>query len=345
MDCETHLTHACERDERRVQSREGTPVSTKNDDTRDSAAPDTPRRLSPLVRLRSAELTTSEAKLAQVLADRYPEAALLSARGMAIAAGASPASVTRFAKKLGYRDYAGLQADLAVEMRARLSSPPKRLSVKGHGRRKSASTLLQEVISQDASNLQATVLMLDEQQLEAFVRRLVTSTRARTYVVGSKKGAVVARYFALQLAQLRAGVVLLTLSDHLADELLDLSPHDLLVVFEPRRATRALVRVVREARSVGMHVAAFTDEQPPAVLAESDFLFLTKVDAISVFDSYAAMFALCDATLAALVQRSPKLVRARADRLERLNEALDSWYDSKGRKHTSGKNDDDLRAG
>jgi DNA-binding MurR/RpiR family transcriptional regulator len=288
-----------------------------------------PRRspeLPPLARLRTARFTAVEARLAEVLIRGYPEAALLSARSMALAADTSPASVTRFARKLGYEDFAQLRAELAVEMRARLTSPPKRLTVDVPGRRKTAGALLRDVIGREKENLDATVAMIDEARLDALARRLAQESRSLVYVAGSKKGRIVAGYFAMQLAQLRRGVQLLDLSELLADQILDMTADDLLVVFEPRRATASLVGLLAEARSLGTQVVAFTDEHPPGVIAESDLLFRTKVDAISVFDSYAAMFALCDAILAAIINHAPKVVRARADRLETLNATLSTWY-------------------
>ena len=284
-----------------------------------------PGAIPPLARLQAVNLTAVEGKLAVVLARQYPEAALLSARGMAAAAGTSQASVTRFARKLGYADFAELRAELAVDMRARLVSPPKRLSVDAASRRKTVTVLLREVIARDRANLDATLHMIDESQLDAVARRLAHDPRSPIYIAGAKKGGIVASYFAMQLAQLRPGVRLLSLSELLADNILDLTSVDLLVVFEPRRATAPLIRLLEEARSLGTQVVAFTDEHPPAILRAADFLFRTKVDAISLFDSYAAMFALCDALLAALVQHAPKAVRARAERLEALNASLATW--------------------
>jgi DNA-binding MurR/RpiR family transcriptional regulator len=267
-----------------------------------------------------------EKKLAEVLSSGYPQAALLSAHKMAAAAGTSPASVTRFARKLGYSDFAELQAELAVEMRARLNSPPKRLTVDVTGRRRPAVLLLRDVVVREKENLDATVNMIDEGQLEALTRRLASNTKSLVYVAGSKKGGILAAYFAIQLAQLRPGVRLLSLSDALPDDLLDMTAKDLLIVFEPRRATKVLVQLIVETRNLGAQIAAFTDEHPPNVIATSDFLFRTKVDAISVFDSYAAMFALCDALLTAIVQHLPDAVRARAERLEELNGRFSSWH-------------------
>ena len=303
-------------------------VPTKGDGHKATPA-SRPRRspeLPPLARLRSARFTAVEARLAEVLIRGYPEAALLSARSMALAAGTSPASVTRFARKLGYEDFAELRAELAVEMRARLTSPPKRLTVDVPGRRKTAGALLRDVIAREKENLDATAAMIDETRLDVLARRLAQESRSLVYVAGSKKGRIVAGYFAMQLAQLRRGVQLLDLSELLADQILDMTADDLLVVFEPRRATASLVGLLAEARSLGTQVVAFTDEHPPGVIAESDLLFRTKVDAISVFDSYAAMFALCDAILAAIINHAPKVVRARADRLEALNATLSTWY-------------------
>lgn len=280
----------------------------------------------PLVRLSAAKLTGVEAKLAEVLTQGYPEAGLLTARSMAAAAGTSPASVTRFARKLGYTDFAELQAELAVELRARLNSPPKRLSTDVQGRRRTAGTLLREVIARERENLDAILRMVDEAELDAVARRLAHDGKSFIYVAGSKKSGIVARYFAMQLAQLRRGVKAIDLSELLADQILDMAADDMLVVFEPRRATEALIQLVAEARSVGAVVVAFTDEDPPRIIAESDFLFRTKIDAISIFDSYAAMFALCDAILAAIVHHSPKAVRTRADRLESLNTSLSTWH-------------------
>jgi DNA-binding MurR/RpiR family transcriptional regulator len=285
-----------------------------------------PPGLPPLARLHGARLTAVEAKLAEVLTRGYPEAALLSSRGMATAAGTSPASVTRFARKLGYEDFGELRAELAVEMRARLTSPPKRLTVDVPGRRKTTGALLRDVIARERENLDATLSMIDETQLDALARRLAQDSRSLVYVAGSKKGRIVAGYFAMQLAQLRRGVQLVQLGDLLADQILDMTADDLLIVFEPRRATASLVGLLAEARALGTRVVAFTDEHPPSAITESELLFRTKVDAISIFDSYAAMFALCDAILAAIIHHAPKVVRARADRLEALNACLSTWH-------------------
>jgi DNA-binding MurR/RpiR family transcriptional regulator len=283
---------------------------------------------SPEIRLRTTPLTPSEGRIASVILDGYPESALLTAQAIAAKASTSPATVSRLATKLGYQDFAQMQDDLRHALRAQLSSPSKRLLAQA-GQSRRAGALLEQVVDLETSNLRRTVELTDRGKLEELVQRLDQSRRGRVYVAGSKKASVVARYFAVQLIQLRPRVQLLRMDDTLADQILDLVPGDVVVVFEPRRATTHVARLVKAARLSGATVAVFTDEQPPAVLADSDFVFPTAIDGVSMFDSYAGLFALCTTILAALIRRNPREVRVRAERLESLNLDLDIWMNER----------------
>lgn len=281
---------------------------------------------SPEIRLRTTPLTPVEERVAGVILESYPESALLTARTIAEKAGVSQASVSRLAVKLGYRDFAQMQDDLKHALRTRLSSPSKRLLAQpSHS--KHAATLLEQVVEVDVNNLRRTLELTDGEKLEEFVECLRRSRRGRVFVAGSKKAGAVARYFAIQLVQLRSRVQLLRMDETLPDQLVDLAPDDLLVLFEPRRATRQSVILVEAFRRSDATVAVFSDERPPAVLAESTFVFATAVDGISMFDSYVGLFALCAAVLAALIQRNPADARLRAERYEYLNQGLNTWFD------------------
>lgn len=271
------------------------------------------------------KLTSVEQRIAKVVVENYPQSALLTSRLIASRAGVSPPSVTRFARKLGYVGFAEMQDALRLEMRARLSSPSARLTAEARGRRRSPDLLLRDAIGRNIDNMQRTLDLVDPEVLEAFVRALIGDARKKIYITGSKKAGIVADYFAMQLNQLRPDVVRLYLSDTLADQTMDLTDADILVVFEPRRATRALVGLVKNADDIGATIAAFCDEDPPSVLRNSDFLFVTPIAAISVFHSYAGLFTLCDAILAAVVERRSRSVSERAHRLESLNLSFRTW--------------------
>jgi DNA-binding MurR/RpiR family transcriptional regulator len=283
---------------------------------------------SPEIRLRTTPLTPSEDRIASVILAGYPESALLTAQAIAEKAGTSPATVSRLATKLGYLDFAEMQAHLRRALRAQLSSPSQRLLAQS-APPKRAGALLEQVIDLEVSNLRRTLELTDRGKLEELVELLGRSRHGRVYVAGSKKASVVARYFTVQLSQLRPRVQLLRMDDTLADQLLDLVPGDVVVLFEPRRATKHAAKLVEAVRSGGATVAVFTDERPPAVLAESDFVFPTTIAGVSMFDSYAGIVALCNTILAALIRRNPSEARARAEHLEALNLDFDTWLDER----------------
>ena len=293
----------------------------------DSAAGASDGRWSRTIRTRiqAAALTPAEEGIAKAILDRYPQSALLNGRDLARLAGVSPASVTRFAAKLGYAGFQDLQDVLKVEIRARLMTPPKRLALDERSRRRNPAAVLRDALERDADNLHRTVSLIDGHEFVRFVRALNVRSSRTIYVAGSKKAATVAQYFATQLNQIRPNVVQLALADALPDRVLDFGERDLLVLFEPRRATRQLVRLADTARRAGMRLAVFSDEHPPKSLATADFLFPTAIDSLTIFDSYAALFALCHAVLAAFIQAAPRAVRLRTGKLESLNRAFVMW--------------------
>ena len=193
--------------------------------------------------IRQADLTPAERSVAAAVLRDYPRSALLTGAQVASMAGVSPASVSRFAAKLGYASYAQVQEHLRTELRARLESPSERLRVSAQ-RRPAPADLLASAIERDIENLRRTLEVIDPQVFEALVARLARSD-GRIYVGGSKKARVLADYLAVQLNQVRGRVTLLKMDDTLPDSILDVSSRDLLVVLQPRRASRAIVDTIR----------------------------------------------------------------------------------------------------
>lgn len=275
--------------------------------------------------IHAAELTDVEHRIADVVLDRYPQSALLSSRLIASAAKVSPASVTRFSIKLGFADFWEMQNALKVEMRARLNTPPTRLALDSTRRKQTTHEMWERIVALDSENLARTRQLIDVAELERFIQA-VANSNGFIYVIGSKKAGVVAHYFAVQLNQVRRGVRRLALSDAVADELLDLTSADMLVVFEPRRATKPLIQVVEAARRAKASIALFSDERPArSLVAAADFVFRTAIDAVSIFDSYAGLFALCHAVMAGVVQELGSRVRPRTEKLELLNRQFGIW--------------------
>ncbi len=278
-------------------------------------------------RVLQADLTEVEARIGRVLLSDYPRFALLSANKLARAADASTASVSRFVTKLGYADYAAFREQLSREIAAQLESPSARLKVAASSRSSDSARLLADAIEIDIENLRRTQKLVRADNFTRLIDR-IAGARGRVYVTGSKKAFSTATYLAEQLAQIRPGVALLRLDDTVSDAILDVGRTDVLVAIEPRRATTALVKVVRRFEAAGATIGLICDEFPAPDLANLDLILSASTRGPSIFDSYTALMTVVNAVLAALIARSPQVVRSRIDQLEAINESFDTWAES-----------------
>jgi DNA-binding MurR/RpiR family transcriptional regulator len=281
-------------------------------------------RVSPLVRsMRRPDLTPAERAIARVLITDYPEAGLLSARALARSAAVSSPTVSRFATKLGYASFQELQEAMRLDLRARLSSPSERIPQQLKSRR-TPHDLLNEAVDADIDNLRRSRDQIDAGEFDRLVGR-IGNPRGSVYVVGSKKGAVPARYLYVQLNQIREGVVLLETGDGITDGLLNVGPSDLLVAFAPRRSTRNLIETAQEFRRRGAAVAGLCDRFPSPEFSTADYLLTVVTHGVSLFDSYTAFSSLVNGIVAAVAAERGPRTRARMARVDGLNEAFDVW--------------------
>jgi DNA-binding MurR/RpiR family transcriptional regulator len=276
--------------------------------------------------LLKANLTPSEVRLARVVLADYPQSALATAAGLASTADTSQATVTRFVSKIGYDSFPEFQEEVRDEVRSRLASPSSRLKLPSGSTKKRPGKSLLEAVRLDIENLHETAELVDPAAFEAWVDQLVKKD-GNVFVAGSKKAASIAAYFAAQLNQLRPRVHLLPLADTLPDQIVDLTRADVLVAFEPRRATVQLERLVNAFRQAGATVVAVCDEYPAPALARSPILICVATRGVNLFDSYTAIVSVINGVLASAVPRMPTTAVPRVDRLEALNRDFEMWSD------------------
>ncbi len=274
--------------------------------------------------LLKVDLTPSEVRLARAVLTGYPQSGLATAAALATTARTSQATVTRFVTKLGYNSFPEFQEELRDELRRRLASPSSRLRVRNPSARRRPGEALVESIRLDIENLRETAELVDPGAFEALISQLVKAD-SKVFVAGSKKAGSIAAYFAAQLNQVRSGVHLLPLADSLPDQILEVNRRDVLVAFEPRRATIHLERLVEHFCRVGATVAVVCDEYPAPALAQSPIVITVATRGPNLFDSYTAIVSVINAILAGAVPRMPTTTTSRIERLEALNRDFQMW--------------------
>ncbi len=210
--------------------------------------------------------------------------ALWGIEAMAERAGVSIGTVTRFSKKLGYRRFSDFRDALRAACQAQSEGQPlETLEAPTN-----TFWALQEVARRDQENLARMLQSLDQRTLEAATELLLQSQHR--VLLGRGVSHVMSQIMAFNLTQ--AGVpCIAAIPSDFSNQVANLGPEDVLVVFSFAPYSRETVDAAAFARRCSIPVLAFTDrrDSPLAqsgnvavVLPPEDFLFSFGLATFSV---------------------------------------------------------------
>jgi DNA-binding MurR/RpiR family transcriptional regulator len=255
---------------------------------------------------RAQDLTQSERTLVDYLIAHQPHGMLDSATVIARKIGTSPSTVVRFFSKMGYDSFAEAQREARHDIASKLTSPAQRVTLTtGHDA--TLDSVVQDSFQCDAGNLRATRESLDMKEFEIIVRTLTRPRRGKVYVAGAKNAHAVALYLQTHLNMCMKDVhILEERQSMLADNLLWVDEHDVLLAVSIRRYARTVYQAARHFNQVGAKVLAITDSPRAPIAALAHHRLLVHTASPSPFDSFTAVFALSSALIAAVSQRRKK---------------------------------------
>ena len=294
------------------------------------------------------ELTAGERVVAGFFEDAYPAVALLKLTEVCAATGVSTATVTRFARKLGYADFRALSRDLQDEVRARLDAPGDRLArlVSDRAPRRAAGDAgeavahaaphprpLSERYALTAVDLRESARSLDQDAF-AHVVDLVADDSRPIYLGAVASGQPLLSYFALLLNYLRGGVTELEGTDRWAHGLAGL-PEDAVVLCAAfDRYPVAVQRLLRFARGRGATTVLITNRRTSPLVADADHCLFVSSHADPMFRSRVGLLFALEALLDAVGRRHPDRT-ARASDIEQFF-AVTGSYLPQGDRGTRG---------
>lgn len=139
-------------------------------------------------------LSPSYRKVADFLLDHYREAAFMNASALAQHLNVDPATVVRFAQRLGYPGYPELAQEIRSLVKEEIASSREPALATG------VPTFLRESIRQDVQNMEDLLLHNPAEALEKVVNRI--GQARRVYVVGEEATGYLAAFFVAQLQRL-----------------------------------------------------------------------------------------------------------------------------------------------
>lgn len=217
-----------------------------------------------LTRRIAAELATYPKRMQSVAAfviEHPQEVALLSMREQARRAGVLPATMTRFAQRLGYSGYDELRALYAQSIRGQVSDFSARAGELAAHRERLGEPSFASAL---AGALNDRVAALTEpERLATIVEAGAVLTRARRiFCLGHRSSYAPAYHFAYVAGLYGAPTRLLDAAGGIgADELNGAGPGDAMLVVSFAPYTRATVSIAKDASDLGVDLVALTDDR------------------------------------------------------------------------------------
>jgi DNA-binding MurR/RpiR family transcriptional regulator len=255
-------------------------------------------------------LTSTERKIAEVLAGEPQTVAFGTVAQVAQRAGTSGPSVVRLAVKLGYEGFVDLQADVQSELASQLGPARDRI------RQRPPSDLLARALGAEQDNVLSTLHGLSPGALEE-TASLLADRRHSVWVLAGEVTGPVGTVLASQIGQLRDGVTQLTGSEvAVSRSLAGLETDDVLVAVDIRRYERSVVALARWARQRGAKVIAITDSPLSPLAAGAAHTFFISARGVGPFDSVTGGMALANVLVTAVAARLRQSAPARLDAIE-----------------------------
>lgn len=258
------------------------------------------------------DLTRAERQVATHILSHFPMSALGSITTLARAADVSSPTIVRLVQKLGFRGWSDYQAALRVEVEDLLVTPLGAPAVPGEGR----SHPLQGFAAQVVANIGATLNLIPAADFNGSASLMADMSR-RVVVMGGRLTHALADYMATLLRVIRPDVT--WIADHLTDwqqALLDLTPGDVVVIFDIRRYESNAVQFAEFAAVQGAEVVLITDRWLSPAASHSRHVLPCHIEMPAAWDSTAVLLMVVEALLAQIQSHMPDQVRDRLNRLE-----------------------------
>lgn len=211
------------------------------------------------IRTQYGSFTKSYQKLADFILENLNEVAFFSINELSQKAGISPATITRFTRRLGFQGYPDFQRSVYEYQKELAPFGQLKSLIRREGVAKENSPdLLQWTIQNNIHLLEA---LYNSRLHEAFYRATEILQQARIiYIAGMRSSYATAYYLGFMLQQMRDNVRLLPTSVcDFPTVLSDVRAEDCLVVVSYAKYTRSSYDLVSHFHRVGCKIVAITD--------------------------------------------------------------------------------------
>jgi DNA-binding MurR/RpiR family transcriptional regulator len=250
------------------------------------------------------------------------EAVFLTTTALGHELHASPASVVRACRALGFEGFRDFQTAFRRYARESSSRASRIRSTARRGR--SLEQLIDDVMGNDVNNLRATQQALDRDLLLQVAERLWTARRIYVLGVRSSHSLAVFLHFALRLLGRDSRMMTPGIGD-LPEQLVDVTDEDVAIAISFQRYARVIGDLFEACVGRGATGIAITDKPTAPIAGHAKLVLTCHTQYLTFIDSYVAPFSVANAILNVMaVQRKRAATRA-LERLEMAWQRMDVY--------------------
>lgn len=280
-----------------------------------------------------ASFSPKMARLATFLGDNYVQAAFMTTREIAAAAGVSLATVVRFPAVLGYRDFDSFRTSIQDRVNFDLTGVERIRALPDTAR--SPTALLSRIIDAEVEHFSALVRSFSEPEVVRFVNTLRTADGIM--IVGFRYVSPLTLYFSYSLSRIKSHVQGFTAADSsLYDRIRMMDDDDVLITIMFARYPKDELELVHYAHSLGRRILAITDSPLSPVLPLADVVLYAKASLLDFVGTLGAPAALINCLVSELGIRMGDEAVERLQALEDVAETVGT-YVSGGRRTSVAK--------
>ncbi len=262
-----------------------------------------------------AELTPQEQRVADFIFDHIDDLMSYNSAELARLSGVSKATVSRLFKRLGYPSYRDMRDEVRTLRQSGMPLTDSRDAVQGN-------TLLSRHYKQEMANLTQWINQIDGSEFTAVISALSLARQVR--ILGLRNSYPVALHLRQQLLQVRNQVMLMPQPGQtLAEELVDLTPQDVVVFIAFRRRPRTARAILTQLQQMNVPVLLICEPQAQSLIPLARWHLAASLDSVSAFDSYSAAMSLANLLSNALLHEMLASGRQRIHQITDLYNELD----------------------
>ena len=275
-----------------------------------------------VIEMKRAEFSKGQLRIARYLEENFDKAAFMTAARLGKTAGVSESTVVRFASELGFDGYPEMRRALQEMIRNRLTSV-QRIEVARNvmGTGETLSTILHS----DMEKIHMTLGGVDREQFHQAVKKILSARQI--YVIGTRTAAALAVFMGFYFNLLFQNVKVLyeSSASEIFEQILRISPEDVVIGISFPRYSRRTVKAVRFARDQGATVIGLTDVATSPIARVADINLFAKSDMVSFVDSLVAPLSLINALIVAVGNETQEKLSDTFEKLERVWEEYEVY--------------------